>query len=226
MAARSEAEAIGLGFMFQKPRPLGGVLHWRCFMIKSKLFPLWPPDKEDCKGSRILMVLLLIFIFVVVVPSSITYAQGAPDEGLSFRFIFGGYSDKLKANEAFLVKTQEEMERIIQEMGSSEYIPFFHDLLPEPGWRIDFLPVVDFKEEAVIAVVGKKHDSPCRKTKVVGVKKDRLNDLTIDVEETFSKLCKLDKLAARANPVILFKVKGPVARLKNLNESVKKYIEE
>jgi hypothetical protein len=195
-------------------------------MIKSKLFSLRPPDSEDRKGSRFLMVWLLVFIYVVVVCSPISHAQGVPDEEISFNFIFAGYSDKWGANETFFIKTQQQLERIIEEMAASEYAPFFHDLLPEPWERIDFLPVVDFTQETVIAVVGKMHNSPCRKTKVAGIKKDRLNDLTIDVEETFSKSCKIDKLAAQANPVILFKVKGPVARLKSLNESVKKYIEE
>ena len=35
MAARSEAEAIGLDFMSQKPRPLGGVLHFGAVRLRD-----------------------------------------------------------------------------------------------------------------------------------------------------------------------------------------------
>lgn len=188
--------------------------------MKNKRSLLWPLIIENSKPLRTVLGLLFMLILTVV-PAGASNAQGIVDEEeVPSGFLFAGYSDKWGANETFIIKTQQQLERIIEEMAASDYVPFFHDLPPVPGERIDFLPVVDFTQETVIAVVGKRHDSPCRGTKVAGVTRDLLNELTINLEETFPESCGIDKLAAQANPVILIKVTGAVAGLKGLRESV------
>jgi len=194
-------------------------------MIRSPFASLRPLLKESRKRLLILRVLLLLLIVGAAVPRSISYAQGVPDEEISFHVILAGFSDKWGTNDTFFIKTQQQLDRIIEEMVESEYVPFFHDLLPIPSERIDFLPIVDFSHETVIAIVGRKHDSPCRATKVTQVKRDALNALTVDLEETLPESCGIDKLAAQANPIILIKVSGVVSGLKSLRESVKVSLE-
>lgn len=196
-------------------------------MMKFRMSALWPNYLKKSQAYVIISKLLFLFLMIFPLTSpAATAAQEILDEGEEdFRFLFAGYSSKRDANETFFIETQDELDRVIQEMGSSEYIQFFHDLLPERG-RIDFMPFVDFDQETVIAVVGKLHNTPCRKTKIIGVKKDRFNDLSITLEETFSKACKSKKSTAHANPVILIKVKRPVAGLKSFREFVRESIEE
>ena len=53
MAARSEAEAIGLGFMFQKPRPLGGVIHFEAGLAMGLGRPvIWTCRKDDFENTH------------------------------------------------------------------------------------------------------------------------------------------------------------------------------
>jgi len=135
-------------------------------------------------------------------------ADGSKQDGEPFKFLFAGYSTKWKAGESAIIETQKDLDRAVHELISPEFVGHLPDLLPEIG-RPDFNPVVDFDQYVVVVVMGQPHETPCRRTKVLGFTRSPGNHLQISVEESDTAECKIGAPTFE-NQITLVQIKRPV----------------
>lgn len=148
------------------------------------------------------------FIFFYVLMSLFNFQA----RGSEIEFIMEALSSRHQTNETFMINSQKDLDLLIRDFMSSKFSDDIPRLSADSG-RPDFNPTVDFNQEIVVGVVGQPHHNLCRKTNFKTVDRDTENGLTVNLEEVFTKECRLS-LPILANPVILIKVKRPVAVVK------------